>query len=271
MARIRTIKPEFATNEKLGSCSMAARLTAALITCHADREGRLEDRPTRLKVLILPYDECDMNAILDELDAIGFIVRYQVEGLRFIQVVNFEKHQRPNAKELPSVFPKYVPEQVQHDLENSRISNSVEKIHGSIPVPVPYPVPDPDPDLSTESSTEQDPPELAAKPKSALQGWFESEFKIRYPAHRRVQEPTALRELRKLRPSKEQREQIIASLDEWVASSDWIRDQGKFVPGMGRFFSDKYYQRQPENRRDGPAVVGMDAVKQVLREIRSAG
>ncbi|HVA80275.1 MAG TPA: hypothetical protein VNF29_05070 [Candidatus Binataceae bacterium] len=122
-----------------------------------------------------------------------------------------------------------------------------------------------------EQEQEQEKPRARARSADDVLDWFESEFKPRYPSHRRVQEASALRKLRALRPNAEQRAQIIASLELWTASSDWTRDEGKYVPGMERFFSDKYYQRQPENRRDSPAVVGMDAVKQVLREIRSAG
>lgn len=105
MARARNIKPGFFTNDVLAECSPLARLLFAGLWLHADREGRLEDRPKKIKAEVLPYDECDADALLGELQAKGFIVRYQVETTRFIQVVNFNKHQNPHMKEAASEIP----------------------------------------------------------------------------------------------------------------------------------------------------------------------
>ena len=83
----------------LGCCSpVSGRLR--------DREGRLEDRPRRIKVECLPYDECDADALLDELAAAGFIVRYRVEGAAaYIAIPAFLRHQNPHVREAPAVLP----------------------------------------------------------------------------------------------------------------------------------------------------------------------
>jgi len=54
---------------------------------------------------VLPYDNCDVDAMLAVLADQHFIVRYEVAGVRLIQVVNFEKHQTPNIKEIASTLP----------------------------------------------------------------------------------------------------------------------------------------------------------------------
>ena len=72
----------------------------------ADREGRLEDRPKRIKAELLPYDECNADALLGELAQGGFIIRYEAAGHRYIQVTAFSKHQCPNVKELASTIPQ---------------------------------------------------------------------------------------------------------------------------------------------------------------------
>lgn len=106
MARIRYLKPGFFDNEALAEQKPLARLLFAGLWCYADREGRLEDRPARLKKDILGYDNCNVGAMLDDLAAAGFIIRFQDDtGQRLIQVVNFSKHQRPHKKELPSAYP----------------------------------------------------------------------------------------------------------------------------------------------------------------------
>lgn len=103
--RARMIKPAFFLNEELASIGPAGMVLFAGLWCAADRDGRLEDRPVRLKVQILPYLDCDVNALLGQLEEKGFIVRYEVEGLKYLQVVNFFRHQNPHPKEPKSLLP----------------------------------------------------------------------------------------------------------------------------------------------------------------------
>ena len=102
--RARNLKPSFYKNEQLAKLPPLTRILFTGLWCMADREGRLEDRPERIKVEILPYDKCNVNAMLDAL--LGFIWRYKVDGVAYIQVVNFKKHQRPHIRELESIIPK---------------------------------------------------------------------------------------------------------------------------------------------------------------------
>jgi len=105
MARLRTIKPGFFVNEELSKVLPLGRLLFAALWCLADREGRLEDRPERIKVEALPYDRCNVDALLASLADHGFIRRYAVAGSRYIEIVNFEKHQKPHPRELLSGIP----------------------------------------------------------------------------------------------------------------------------------------------------------------------
>lgn len=105
MARSRNIKPSFFTNETLAEVSAIGRLLFAGLWTVADREGRLEDRPRKLKVELLPYDECDIESLLNSLQKLGFIQRYQVSDKQYIQVLNFTKHQNPHMKEAASTIP----------------------------------------------------------------------------------------------------------------------------------------------------------------------
>lgn len=105
MARARNIKPSFFTNDELAEIDPLGRLLFIALWTIADREGRLEDRPKRIKAEALPYDDCDADELLDALQQRGLILRYTVESSRFIQVVNFTKHQNPHHKEVPSEIP----------------------------------------------------------------------------------------------------------------------------------------------------------------------
>lgn len=105
MARARNIKPQFFTNDELAEICPLGRLLFIALWTLSDRDGRLEDRPKKIKAEALPYDDADVDAILDALHQRGFIVRYEANGSRFIQVVAFKKHQNPHVKEAPSTIP----------------------------------------------------------------------------------------------------------------------------------------------------------------------
>lgn len=105
MGRLRTLKPEFFTHESLCELGALHRLLYAGLWCYADREGRLEDRPRYLKTVILPYDNCDVDAMLADLEHRGFIVRYEAGEKSCIAIPAFHRHQRPHPKERPSELP----------------------------------------------------------------------------------------------------------------------------------------------------------------------
>ena len=105
MARSRNIKPGFFTNDELGELNPLSRLLFAGMWCHADREGRLLDRPKKLKAEVLPYDKCDADDLLRELESTNFVKRYEANGVKYIQCVNFSKHQNPHVKEPASEIP----------------------------------------------------------------------------------------------------------------------------------------------------------------------
>lgn len=105
MPRIRSLKYEYFINEDLAQISTEARLLGLGLTTVADREGRMEDRPLRLKVLLFPYHDVDVDALLNELQTVGFLKRYEVDGKRFLSIVKFLKHQKPHPKEQPSGIP----------------------------------------------------------------------------------------------------------------------------------------------------------------------
>lgn len=105
MARSRSLKPGFFTNEDLIELPFEYRLLFAGLWTLADREGRMEDRPKKIKLQIFPGDDVDVNAGLDALASAGFIQRYEAGGARYIQVVSWSKHQSPHIKEAASTIP----------------------------------------------------------------------------------------------------------------------------------------------------------------------
>lgn len=100
MARSRNIKPSIMENEELADLDPIARLLFIYLWMLADREGRLEDRPKRIAGRALPYDrDANVDELLQQLAAAGFITRYTVGDLAIIQINNFTKHQSPHVRE----------------------------------------------------------------------------------------------------------------------------------------------------------------------------
>ena len=119
MSRIRYIKPGFFVDDDLAECQPLARILFAGLWTIADREGRLEDRPRRIRAELLPNEDVNTDALLQELADHGrLIVRYEVDGHRYIAIPGFLKHQKPHARELPST----IPEPAEHDLGSAQAS-----------------------------------------------------------------------------------------------------------------------------------------------------
>lgn len=109
MARIRSIKPGFFKDSDLFDAEKAAglplRIAYAGLWTVADREGRFKWKPREIKVEVLPYDDCDMNAVLDALIKAGKVLRYKCAGEEYGFIPKFLEHQHVNKNEAPSTIP----------------------------------------------------------------------------------------------------------------------------------------------------------------------
>jgi hypothetical protein len=103
--RARSLKPGFFHNEDLIELPFEYRLLFAGLWTVADREGRLEDRPKKIKLNVFPGDNVDVDAGLQALHDRGFILRYTHGSTRYIQILAWKKHQHPHVKEGASTIP----------------------------------------------------------------------------------------------------------------------------------------------------------------------
>ncbi len=124
MARARNIKPGFYKNEDLAECSVWARFIFPGLWMLADREGRLEDRPKRIKGELLPFDAQDVEPLLRELEARGFIKRYKNPDGSFIQIAKFKEHQSPHYSEKKSVIKPDGFREITGDIDQSFSENT---------------------------------------------------------------------------------------------------------------------------------------------------
>jgi len=125
MARSRNIKPSFFQNEELGELNPITRLAFIGMWTIANYQGCIEYRPKRLKIQILPYDDCNIEKIVNDLDSSGLIRLYSIQEIQYIKIINFEKHQNPhkNEREAGTDIPNFDEKYIQNkQIQNIRIN-----------------------------------------------------------------------------------------------------------------------------------------------------
>lgn len=103
--RARNIKPGFWKNEDLVELPFEHRLLFVGLWMLADREGRLEDRPKRIKMELFPCDNVNVDAGLEDLTSMGLLERYDYQGVKVILITKFAEHQSPHHSEKRSELP----------------------------------------------------------------------------------------------------------------------------------------------------------------------
>lgn len=142
MARARLLKIGFFENEHLAQLPDKARLLFAGLLLLADRAGRLEDRPRRIRAQVFPYETVDVETHLGELADAGFIVRYVVSDTAYIWIPKFLVHQHPHQREAPSTIPAFSQDLGSARAEHGPSTGSALTEHKASPA---VPVSDPDP------------------------------------------------------------------------------------------------------------------------------
>jgi len=101
------VKPEFFDSESLGACSVAARYCFIGLWVNSDDYGNQKMQPRKLRLRIFPYDRMDDSGfmeLLSELEGVGCIKGYEIDGARYINIPNFAVYQtvnRPTKSSIP--------------------------------------------------------------------------------------------------------------------------------------------------------------------------
>lgn len=131
MARIRTIKPKFYDDVKIGRLSRDARYLYIALWVFADDMGVANGDTIWLKSKVFPYDQIQVQQFekwMNELVTNGFVCLLSYNGERFIYLPNFTRHQvinRPNYEDLN------IPKELI-DKEKERIIKQSLNNHGTI-------------------------------------------------------------------------------------------------------------------------------------------
>lgn len=298
--RARNIKPGLFSDEDLVECSFPARILFMGLPCLADRMGRLEDRPKKIKMLLMPADNVDCEALLDELAKAGKIKRYEAQGKRCIWIPGFLNHQEPHRNEKPSALPRHpedrnpeegpkakanVPDQGQNNVGPRAEPLALIPDSGFLnPESERQTITPPTDDITARAGERTQPEEsgggvgeeFAGAPLEA-QPWAVSleiqQIGEGYPVHR--YDPgaaeVAMKELSKRRqwPGLPR---ILADLTARCQCDDWTRENGRFVPQLSRYIRDRMWLNPiPEARaapQPGYASPESKAIDDIATELR---
>jgi hypothetical protein len=225
VARIRTIKPEAFVHEGLFDLERATKLPIrwafAGLWCHADRRGRFEWRPRRLKPGILPHDSLDFSRVLDALATRGFVVKYACQQVEYGWIPSFQRHQVINNRESESSFPPH-----PQDPDQSTTWTRDARVSDACPTPL---VQDEAEGKGREGKgTEQEGKGTVALARVGADD-FEA-FWIAYPGPRRKAKADALKAWTQTAALRPPLSDLLAALEAQRGTPDWIKDGGQYIP-----------------------------------------
>lgn len=217
MARIRSIKPDFWTDEKIVELSPLARLLFIGMWNFVDDSGRSEYSPARLKMQILPADSADIRELLGELRSKRLIHVYEVDNKEYFQVCGFLKHQKidkrsqsklPPPPELPRIPPTEV--EVNKYLEKEKERKRIKK--------------------KTTPKKKIDGENEA--PKTSLSKWFDEVMWQAVPSKKKCGKDLTWAAVQNLKPDEETRKKIVDYLSSYYEIKKSYDVAGEFFPEM---------------------------------------
>lgn len=109
MAERRMVSKVISISEKVNSLSLFGRLLYTWMIPHTDDFGRMPGSPAKVRALVVPMgDETirDVEEALTDMATRDLIQWYEVDGDRYIQIVNFDDHQQGLHKRTKSKYPE---------------------------------------------------------------------------------------------------------------------------------------------------------------------
>lgn len=222
--RARNIKPGFFKNEILAECSPMARLLYVGLWLIADREGRLELRPKRIKGELFPYENIKVEALLEELRKGGFIIAYEISGVNYLSIPTFGQHQNCHIKEAESTIPA--------PCESETCTVLVGPLTESLL-------------LNPESIT----PLRQPGTKSGLNGKGFDTFWSAYP--KKKSRGDAEKAWKKLNPNEQLLATILAKIEQAKTSEQWTKDGGQFIPYPASWLNKKGWEDEDAAQSGG--------------------
>ena len=216
--RSRNLKPGFFDDENLHlNLGPHHAILFAGLWCIADKDGKCEDRPIRIKANVMPYYSVDVDKMLKELEEQKFILRYSVNGNKYLKVLNFCKHQHPHHTEKDSIIPD--PPSRGKSNRKTTVNNTLKNGYAPSDSLI-YPnIPD------------------------SLYTMFEEFWKI-YP--KKKGKGYAKKAWIKIRPDESLLKKMVSKIEILKKSDQWKKDNGQFIPHPSTWLNGEGWEDEIE-------------------------
>ena len=250
--RARNIKPGFFENEKLAELPPLTRILYIGLWCYADREGRFEWRPKRIKAVILPYDDCNIEEMLMSLHVMTFIDMYETPSGTIGLIPKFKEHQNPHPHEARSRLPQKAESNQCHEM-SLHVSDMSVKCNADSLIPDIKNTPLP-PKGEESEKPKRSRREKVAEPYTLE---FEQAWLI-YP--RKDGKRKAFEAWQKAIKRNMPIADMPAHIENRMYEPDWRREEGRFVPHMATWLNgdgwlDEGAKIPPHNMDEEPVFV----------------
>jgi hypothetical protein len=209
MARIRTVKPEFWSDDKILNIPPLARLAFIGTFNFADDAGNIDRSSNQLKARIFPGDMIEVEPLILDILGQGLMVEYEVDGKKYLHIRNFDRHQRINRPSAPTC-PAF-----QGAITEDSVSPQGAITEDSVP----------EGKGKEGKGGEKEKPPLP--PKGNADALFD-EFWQAYP--RKVAPDKARKAWDKRKVDALLSAQMVQAIERQRQTEAWIKDGGKFIP-----------------------------------------
>ena len=129
----RILKESVCTSPNIERLSWFEEVCFYRLLVQCDDFGRLDARPSLLRARLFPLrediDGAELETAMAALEAVGLIERYEVEGIPYVQMVTWEKHQRIRTKRFYYPAPPWVMDEERVPIYTKKtVENSVENL-----------------------------------------------------------------------------------------------------------------------------------------------
>lgn len=203
-----------------------------------DDDGRLRGEPLWILANILPNEGLSVDEIgsmLSELGRVGLIQWYEVDGERFIQVLDNENHQLIRKDRYKaSTYPSCNGNATICQPTDNQTTDKSPQIRNPLPTPSPSPVPSPTPRVraSLRAAHALFPRFWECYPKKKSKGDAEKAFA-------------------KINPDEQLLAKMIATIERAKTSESWQEDGGKFIPYPASWLNAKGWEDEEPQQPKG--------------------
>lgn len=235
MARGRLISKSLGSSRKFHAVLDAAgrlgefcQVLFPLIIVNTDDFGRMPGDAFTVKHVVLPTSkrgEREFDLALEALATVHLIERYQVDGVIYLQVNQFDPHQPNLQKRTSGKFPEFPGSSSNYRLNLTELN------------------------LTESNLTQNRSPRVSVSDEVRLR--FESFWKI-YP--RKVGKAIAWKAWERRHPGEELTKQILATLAWQKQQEQWVRDNGRFIPHPATWINAGQWDDEPTEIPDMPTL-----------------